>query len=210
MIDLWYFNTKNISQEYVKILLKLLPQEMINHIMQFRNYEDRRVKLFGRLIVKRYFEDKNNEFKWSNWHVANNGKPYYKNGVKFSISHSKDLVVVAFSDSEIGIDIEGITAFDARTISHYFHPKEAEYIEKYSNSHEIFFKLWTRKEAYLKAIGKGIIDGLNYENCLPDKLISKEVWYLRSLSFIRNYQMAICTPISDCKINSLELTLNEF
>jgi 4'-phosphopantetheinyl transferase len=210
MIDLWYLNTKSICDEDMKILLKFLPQEMINEIIRFRNHEDRRLKLFGKLMVRKYFEVQNLEFKWFEWQVSPDGKPYYNGSKKFSISHSGDFVAVAFSDREIGTDIERITNFDITTVLSYLHPDEVEYIESASNSGDLFFKIWTRKEAYLKAIGKGIIDGLNNENCLQDQLTHKEKWYLRSLSLISNYQIALCTQIPNCQINTRELFPVEF
>ena len=211
MIDLWYLNTKNVGQEDVKTLLKFLPHEMINEIIRFRNHEDRRLKLFGRLLIRKYYEDQHLKFDWLEWQVSPEGKPYYKNGSKkFSISHSGDYVTVAFSDQEIGTDIEKLTNFDIMTVLSYLHPKEAECIENTSYSEDAFFKIWTRKEAYLKAIGRGIIDGLSNENCLLDELTYKEKWYLHSLPLFSNYKMAICTQIPNCQISTRELFTVEF
>jgi 4'-phosphopantetheinyl transferase len=211
MIDLWYLNTKNVREEDVITLQKILPQKMINEIIRFRNHEDRRLKLFGKLMVKKYYENKRLEFQWSEWHLSAEGKPYYNNGnKKFSISHSGNYVIVAFSDQETGADIERLANFDIMSVLSYLHPKEKEYIENASDSENAFFKIWTRKEAYLKAIGKGIIDGLNNENCLQDQLTQKEKWYLHSISIISNYQIALCTKIPNCQINIHELFPVEF
>jgi 4'-phosphopantetheinyl transferase len=210
MIDLWYLNTKNISEEKVNCLLKFLPYEMINEINRFRNHSDRRLKLYGKLMIRKYYEDKNIEFKWCEYHLSSRGKPYYNNSIKFNISHSEDYVTVAFSDMEIGNDIEKVTDFDITAVASYLHPLETKYIENASSSENAFFKVWTRKEAYLKAIGKGIIDGLNNENCLQDELIHKGKWYIYSLSIISKYKMALCTQNSGCQINIRELFPNEF
>lgn len=207
MIDLWYLNTDNISQEDIKALLSLLPQEMINGITRFRNHEDRRLKLFSRLMIKKYYEEQGQKFNWLEWQISPGGKPYYNNNSKkFSISHSGNYVIVAFSDYEIGTDIERPASFDILSVLDYLHPQEAEYIESASNSEEAFFMVWTRKEAYLKAIGKGIIDGLNNENCLQNELSPPgEKWFLHSLPLFTNYQIAICTGIPDCQISTREL-----
>ena len=117
---------------------------------------------------------------------------------------------MAFSDREIGTDIERVTDFDITSVISYLHPAEAKYIENALNPEATFFKVWTRKEAYLKAIEKGIINGLNNENCLQDEITHKEKWYLHSLTNISDYQIALCTLIPNCQIKIRELSLNEF
>jgi 4'-phosphopantetheinyl transferase len=210
MMDVWYLNAKNVVEEDVRVLLKFLPYEMVREVNRYANHEDRRVKLFGKLMVRKYFEDNHMEFKWLDWRVSFYGKPFYKEGKKFNISHSGDYVVVGFSDQEIGTDIEKVTTFDIASALDYLHPREAEFIKSASSQEEVFFKVWTRKEAYLKAIGKGIIDGLNNENCLQDELINGNKWHLYSLSVISKYQMALCTRIRNCQINIRELYPYEF
>lgn len=209
MIDLWYIDTKNVSHESVKELLTVLPRNIINEIMRFRNHEDQRLKLFGKLLVEKYYEDHGLEFNWSNWRISSSGKPYHTGNKKFNISHSGNYVAVCFSDQEVGTDIEQITNFDLTSVLSYLHPCEIEWIKNQIDTGDAFFKIWTRKEAYLKAIGIGIIDGLNNENCLENELTYKDKWYLHSLSFISNYQMALCTKVSDCKINTRQLQTDE-
>ena len=202
MIDLWYLNVKIITQEEVTVLLKTLPDEISTDIGRLRNYEDRCLKLFGRLMVRKFFEEKNGNFDWKEWYVLNNGKPYYYNrNFEFNISHSGNYVVVAFSNQKIGVDIEKIAEFDIASVTDNFHPDEIEYINSSANTFESFFKIWTRKEAYLKATGKGIIDGLSNENCLLDTLISDEIYFLHTLPLVVDYQLALCCSVQNCEIN---------
>lgn len=210
MIDLWYLNTNSIDQEEVKVRLKDLPDVIINEISRYKNHSDRRLKLYGKLILKKFYEENGIEFNWSKIHIQSGGKPYYIDAKKFNISHSGDYVAVAFSDEEIGVDIEWVTQFDIESVLSYLHPLEAEYVKHSTDLRNDFFKIWTRKEAFLKAIGSGVVDGLHNENCLHNELTYKGKWYIHSLKISAAYQIALCTIIHDCKINVRELFPNEF
>lgn len=93
------------------------------------------------------------------------GKPYLKeNSVFFNISHSGKTWAIALSgNDEVGIDIESISNVKGYKdiVSSYFHSEEITYINNSNDDKRAFFYLWTRKEALLKAIGKGIDEGLN-------------------------------------------------
>ena len=205
MIDLWYLDTINIGQFDMEGILKWLPMEVTKEVIRFRNHEDRRLKLFGKLIVKKYFETLNAKFSWTNWQTAEGGKPFYSGGKKFNISHSGSFVTVAFSDNEIGLDIEKCVDFDIDAVVDNLHVQEQKFIADADNSSDAFFTVWTRKEAYLKAKGVGIIQGLNHENCLEPSIGFEEKWFLTSLSIVENYKVALCSQKPNSRINQLEL-----
>ena len=101
------------------------------------------------------------------------GKPMCIDGPAVSVTHSGDLIACAVSDSaEIGIDLEvprrrrGVAGI-ART---YFSREEASWLE--SQPEDRFYMLWVLKEAYLKAIGRGLLGGLDRLRCkvLPPRI----------------------------------------
>ncbi len=85
--------------------------------------------------------------------------------IQFSISHTHDLVAVALtSGARIGIDLESVQPHGdllelARRI---FSEDDLHTFQALPGSEApaAFFRAWTRKEAYLKARGEGIADGL--------------------------------------------------
>jgi 4'-phosphopantetheinyl transferase len=82
-------------------------------------------------------------------------------GVDFNISHSGDVVVLAFARARrIGIDIEKIrTDFSTAEIAErFFSPAEREVLRELpvEQRHTAFFTCWTRKEAFIKALGEGL------------------------------------------------------
>lgn len=82
------------------------------------------------------------------------GKPYWENGPYFSISHCKQGIAVAIDDQPIGIDIEGIRHADADLIARTMNEPERLRIKELGIRE--FTRLWTRKEAVVKAQGVGI------------------------------------------------------
>ena len=86
--------------------------------------------------------------------------------VEFNISHSGDVVLLAFARGRrIGIDIERVRKdFNTTEIAERFFSlaeREALRLLPVEQRHEAFFNCWTRKEAFIKALGEGLSHPLN-------------------------------------------------
>jgi len=93
-----------------------------------------------------------------------NGKPALACGsLYFNLSHTDDRALIAVSATgELGVDLERVRLEpDASGIADYcFSPLERMLLSRVPQTRraEAFFKCWTRKEAFVKALG----DGLSY------------------------------------------------
>lgn len=86
------------------------------------------------------------------------GKPFLtaNDPIHFSITHSSDRVAVAFSRNRVGLDLERVREVDAPALaSRFFSPEEAERFDGSTNP-DLFFKLWTCREAAIKGDGRGL------------------------------------------------------
>jgi len=95
------------------------------------------------------------------------GKPALRGvPIHFNMSHSKDVVVYAVAEEpKLGIDVEYIRSIpDVLAIARqFFSPVEYQdllTLEEAQRS-QGFFSCWTRKEAYIKAIGDGLYTPLD-------------------------------------------------
>jgi 4'-phosphopantetheinyl transferase len=95
------------------------------------------------------------------------GKPELADeDLQFNLSHSGDIALVAVTrDSEIGVDIEKVRPIQERDLvaKCFFAPGEVQRYHQLEEEWKAtgFFQCWTRKEAYLKACGVGITNGLD-------------------------------------------------
>ena len=89
------------------------------------------------------------------------GAPFLADGPYFSISHCKQGIAVVVSDSPVGIDIEGIRQVDEGLVRKTMNIEEQAQIQASAAPDREFIRLWTRKEAYVKLQGTGIISDMH-------------------------------------------------
>jgi 4'-phosphopantetheinyl transferase len=106
------------------------------------------------------------------WHIGHNpaeivftrtthGKPHAPAiGLHFNLSHSHDAFACAVAQQRVGVDIEQLRPMpDAMALARrFFSPAEVEDLDRLESDRLplCFFSCWTRKEAYVKAIGEGL------------------------------------------------------
>lgn len=100
-------------------------------------------------------------FKYSQYGKPSLESPYCKTGLQFNVSHSHNLILLAFCwNHPLGVDIEYMRPLtNADQIAQkYFSSREYAIYLSVSSRHrrEAFYNCWTRKEAFIKAIGEGL------------------------------------------------------
>lgn len=139
-----------------------LPKTLHSKIDSFRFAADKQRSLIGNLMVRQFYAKELNcdpfqlEFEY-NEHEKPSLKDYPK--AHFNISHSGDYVVVAFSDCAVGVDVEKNKGDRLKVAKRFFTKEELEDLFAYPEAEkqiDYFYQLWTLKESYMKAIGKGI------------------------------------------------------
>ncbi|HEX8742712.1 MAG TPA: 4'-phosphopantetheinyl transferase superfamily protein [Thermoleophilaceae bacterium] len=98
------------------------------------------------------------------------GKPFLADPparwLRFNVSHSGELALVAVAHGrEVGVDVEAVRGgrrHDA-IAERWFAAPEAEELRGLTDAERelAFYRLWARKEAYLKATAEGIAGGLD-------------------------------------------------
>lgn len=144
------------------------------------------------------------------------GKPYLetpsgRHSMRFNLSYSGSFAVYAIAcGREVGIDIERVSEkVDTRSVAESFFAEiEVEALAHHSAGErtQAFFRLWTRKEALLKASGQGILDSLDLFDAtltfpkarhplwLEQGGAGSTLWSVEDLAPAPGYTAAIVTP----------------
>lgn len=150
------------------------------------------------------------------------GKPFLagqtgRGPLHFNASHSKEMALYAFSaEHEVGVDVEHVRAELAsdEIAQHFFSRREVEALRGVAAEMRTraFFDCWARKEAYVKARGKGLsypLDkfAVSLEPGEPATLLADEFapqeaseWFLAELRPAPDYAAALAVRAHGVKL----------
>lgn len=156
------------------------------------------------------------------------GKPFVEthlpngHGCFFNFTNSSDLALLAVNQvGELGVDVEEIrdmTNMDSLA-SRFFADAEVELLARIDDDRLrqlAFFRVWTRKEAFLKAIGKGLTFGLervqvSLENiarptivAIGDDPLAATDWSLAHLEPLSGYVGAVAWNHGDFELRQFD------
>ncbi len=165
-VDIWRIPLQANDESIKMCRARLSPDEIVR-ANRFLKEIHRQRYILGRgklrQLLARYREADPAELRFR---YSDHGKPDLTESgdgrrLRFNLSHSADMAVAAVVwDNEIGIDIEFMRSnVDFLKLANRFFAKsEAEAMRETPTGQrkEMFFRIWTRKEAYIKAHGEGL------------------------------------------------------
>lgn len=177
-------------------LLSRLPGQMAERIKRYRRWQDAHAALYGKLLLQQALDDHDlalslQDLKWSAYQ-----RPYFEHpGFDFNISHSGEYVLCAFSlYGRLGVDVEAIRPLDITDFRNLFTTHEWHQIEKAPNTLQAFFDHWTRKEAIVKADGRGLSAPLlNVPTSEKTCKVEHQTWHLSPLSLEGDYKACLAS-----------------
>lgn len=162
--EVFFAHKKDFSDGYVSLEKYHNPDDLFKSARLKHNNKSSTLACYTllRLILSQRLKVKPEEISYFTY---GRGKPGIKNSsLSFNISHSGDAFAFAISDNAgLGVDIEKYNRelnFQA-VVKRFFSDAESSFIfDSPDEASNLFFLLWTRKEALLKAFGTGIISDL--------------------------------------------------
>ena len=129
-------------------------------------------------------------------------QPKFKcSNIQFSFSYSCDYILIGISkNSIIGVDIEYKNIkFEIKDIVHLImHPEELNYfnnLENFSQQINFFYRIWSGKEALIKAWGMGLYYPVKEINLIDPKQkfnFRSKIYNLAQPEAMHNYLVSFC------------------
>lgn len=163
-VDVWLFSLESTVYSLPE-LKKILSIAEIQKAAKFHFEADqtRYVISHGvlRQILAKYIMCSPNEISYS---LNAYGKPElaypHEPTIHFNLSHSHQLGALAIAMHPVGIDIEQLQPLEdyLALAKHFLSLRELHDFQNFAPSEKqfAFFRAWTQKEAYIKAIGMGL------------------------------------------------------
>ena len=214
----------NKHYSHVENIKKLLSADELERAGKFHFEKDHSKFIMARgvlrMILAGYLGLKPRELRFE---YTSFGKPFLSenNGsdiISFSLSHSDDIALYAVTiNQSVGVDVERIkeSVDIAQIANRFFSTGEIQSLECIHEKERPgkFFQYWTRKEALVKAIGKGIsfplelidVSLVKGKTLSPIKLSGtieeNSCWNVQDLYPGHGYAAAIATEGSDLNIS---------
>lgn len=136
------------------------------------------------------------------------GKPFIEahTDIKINLSHCKELAVCAVGENTVGVDCEKIRNVRSGVVRRAFTESEAIEIENAADPDLTFTRLWTLKEAFVKALGIGVSYPMkNSEFFIEDNTHNNIIYtnvtgaYFRQWVIQNKYVISLCAATPECE-----------
>lgn len=212
---------KKLELDEFYMLLEYVSETKKKQVNKYNRFIDAERTLIG-AVMARYALCKRLKIKNSDlvFDLNKYKKPIVikPNEIHFNISHSGSWVVCVVDDNKIGVDVEIVRPINFIIAKKFFSQKEYTYLLNQNEKMKLkyFYRLWTLKESYIKAEGKGMSIPLNSftinetNNCIQVYDDGKLQDYVFHQSFLdSNTSFAICaSDVSE--INSFYFSIEQF
>lgn len=202
-MKIYYAKISELSKEEMQKALYLLPQERIEKIKRRKQKKSQLESIWAGLLLEYALQERGLKGTELTFSKNVDGKPYIAEypHLFYNLSHSKEYAAIVIDDYPVGVDVEEMRIGYQRLVTRFFSREERMALQE-CWSDEVFTKLWTRKESYLKATGFGMrmpLDGFStlQEQVQVNKNMPKEMcpdvpYYLASTRLEEDYWLSVC------------------
>lgn len=183
--------------------LPYIPKEKRERIPRFRHWQDAQRTLLGYSLLS-YLIHRETGIPRERMELTFDyyGKPHLQGAeLYFNLSHSGDWIACVIGPKTVGVDVEKIQPIDLSIAEHFFASQEVSDLMALPEEkrYDYFFTLWSLKESYIKAEGKGVSIPLNsfWFRQTPvgeitfENIHQEDKWRYQLYSFDPSYKLAV-------------------
>ncbi|MGZ0049452.1 4'-phosphopantetheinyl transferase family protein [Brevibacillus gelatini] len=205
MVHIYAVSITDFPEETVPRLLSIVTAEKKQRLLAFYHRDDLVRGLLADLLIRKIAAERFAVPAKSILFGTNTyGKPSLLDPcsrLHFNLSHAGSWVVCITAEHPVGIDIEKKQAIDLQIASQFFAKEECAFIEEEADSKrrlERFFHVWTAKESYIKAIGKGLFLPLDSFSTVKEGSVEgwreyeQGDWFFKTYALDDDYALTAC------------------
>lgn len=202
MIHVYAATLDCLTEAGLKNVLEKMGNVDLVKLAGYWNQEDKNRMVLGRLLLSLALKDINFPLEIKDISFSQFGRPMLEGEIDFNISHSKNWVVCAITSyDKIGIDIEACEKVNIKDFTSCFNWPEWRKIEQ-NNNMITFYNFWTKKEASIKANGKGLSIPLSEVAVIEDKKVSvyTDIWNITRVHLDSHYVCHLASTRKEPKV----------
>ena len=189
------FVLKNGDEPMTEEQAELLPRWRRRRLERLR-YAPAREASLGAGLLWRYVMERHGVQPEEPVRFLQAGKPVFaqRDDLHFSLSHSGPYAMCAISSDPIGVDVQQIKPIHM-SVARRFHFRERDWLAEQPRDQQnhAFFRIWTRKEAWVKAVSQDQLLGLDQE----DVMHGLDGWQFEEYDLGDEYVAAVCARQSE-------------
>ncbi len=202
----WLWHLEQPHEGPSERLLEWMPQAFMRQMLQYKKLDDQARFAAGRYLLFHALREAGQPEALQELTTDAFGRSFIPNMPDFNISHSGNWVGLAWRPSaRIGLDIELKRALDPSAFTKQFSPSEMQAMLASPNPLEAFFKNWTRKEAAMKAEGRGMRIALHSIRLAKHGARidgDERFWYYRPITIDEGHACHVCSdnPLTNLSV----------
>lgn len=207
VLSLFFADVATIIDDRVGDYFNSLPPATQAHVGRYTDENARKLSVCGMVLAWEMLRGMGyslHDVRYDEW-----GKPVTDVGCGFNVAHSGSMVVCAGgADVQVGVDIEEVRSVGVALYREYFTVREWGRIESASDRTQAFYRMWVRKEAVLKAVGRGVMVPLQEVDACGDEVMCEgRFFYLKDVFVREGYVACVATdtPLGNIASQSFEL-----
>ena len=201
-IKIYVLDVSHISENELDICLNRLSKFRRKKVNSLSKLTDKKLSVGVGLLLDIALKPYGLNECDMTYRVNEYGKSEFENlpDIHFSISHSGNYAVCAISDNRLGCDIEKIGRVDMKIANRFFTKAECERMKSLNFDEQKFelAKIWTIKESYGKALGRGV-------NSVVGTDINDIDYNINTFYDINDYVLSCCSEDNDVNLNIIDI-----